>query len=74
MGQIQSILSKYKEGSRTGNISILKEKKDKYNIYVNWDDPRYKRILLFSGKLKQCINFSEHRFGIKKQLFNSFQF
>ncbi len=74
MKKIHSILSRYKEGSRTGNISILKEKKDTYNIYVDWDDPRYKRILLFSGKLKQCIIFSEIRFGIKKQLFNSFQF
>lgn len=74
MGQIHSILAKYKEGSRTGNISILKEKNNKYNIYVDWDDPQYKKILLFSGKLKQCINFSAYRFGIKKQLFNSIQF
>lgn len=62
------ILDHYKEGSRTGNISILKGKKNLYQVLVDWDDPRYNSILLFSGKLQQCINFSNNRFGIKKQL------
>lgn len=60
-----SILGNYKEGSRTGSISMLKGKKDKYQIFIDWDDPRYTRTLLFSGKLRQCANFSMNRFGVK---------
>ncbi len=67
----KSILNHYREGSRTGNISILKGKKNLYQIFVDWDDPRYNSILLFSGKLQQCINFSSTRFGIEKTLLNS---
>ena len=70
----KSILEKYKEGSRTGNISISKGKKNLYEIFVDWDDPRYKRIMLYSGKLQQCINFSNNRFGINKQVLNSIKF
>jgi hypothetical protein len=66
-----SILDNYKEGSRTGNVSLFKGKKGICQIFVDWDDPRYKRILLFSGKLNQCVNFSMNRFGIKKQGLNS---
>lgn len=65
------ILGSYKQGSRTGNISMLKENKNQYQIYVDWDDSRYNRILLFSGKLKQCVNLSMNRFGIKKQILKS---
>ncbi len=68
-----SILNHYKEGSRTGNVSLLKGKKNLYQIFVDWDDPRYKRILLFSGKLKQCITFSNTRFGINEQILKNFK-
>ena len=71
MNEKNSILSYYKEGSRTGNISILKATKDKYQIIVDWDDPLYDSTLLFSGKLQQCIDFSTHRFGINKQSLHS---
>lgn len=69
-----SILEKYKEGSRTGQVSLLKNEKNLYHILVDWDDPRYNSILLFSGKLPQCINFSAHRFGINKKNFPSLKF
>lgn len=65
------ILQNYKEGSRTGNISITKGNNNRYNVFIDWDDPRYKSILLFSGKMKQCIDFSMNRFGLKKQTFQS---
>jgi hypothetical protein len=66
-----SILTSYKEGSRTGNISLLKGKRDDYQVYIDWDDPRYNKTLIYSGKLQQCINFSVNRFGIEKQLFDN---
>ena len=71
MNEKNSILSYYKEGSRMGNISILKAKKDNYQIIINWDDPHYNSTMLFSGKLQQCIDFSTNRFGIKKQNLHS---
>lgn len=67
-----SLLESYKEGSRTGSISMLKAKKGRYQIFVDWDDPRYNRILLYSGKLKQCVNFSMNRFGIKKNSLDAY--
>jgi len=69
-----SLLGNYKEGSRTGNISMLKGKKGQYQIFVDWDDPRYNSILLFSGKLKQCLNFSMNRFGINAKSLKSLKF
>ena len=66
-----NILSSYREGSRTGKISLLKDESDMYQIIVNWDDPRYENIVMFSGELKECIDFSYDRFGLSKDKMNS---
>ena len=65
------ILSSYKEGSRTGKISLFKNEEDIYQIIVNWDDPRYENIIMFSGELEECIDFSYDRFGLSKDKMNS---
>jgi len=64
------ILKNYKEGSRTGNIAMLKEKENLYNILIDWDDPRFESITLFSGRFEQCVDYSKHRFGIKEKNLN----
>jgi hypothetical protein len=72
MNKKNSILSYYKEGSRRGNISILKGKNNNYQIIIDWDDPQYNSTMLFSGELQECLDFSISRFGISKQTMNSF--
>ena len=68
-----NILPTYKEGSRTGKISLLKHA-DTYQIVVNWDEPRYDKIVLFSGELQDCIDFSLDRFQLSREMINSLRF
>jgi hypothetical protein len=54
----------YKEGSRTGKVSLRKAAKDLYEIYVKWYYPKDCETILFKGTLGDCISFSNAKFDL----------
>jgi len=73
MNEKYPIVKSYHEGSRAGKISMMRKKKDTYEIIVDWNEPRYDSFLLFSGNLRECIAYSLNRFRVQRQEIISLQ-
>lgn len=52
----------YKEGSRTGRVSLRRVEPDLYEMYVKWDYPKDCEMVMFKGSLEECTSFSNAKF------------
>lgn len=55
----------YRDGAKQGRAAMRKQKQgDRYEIYVHWFFPKKKDEVLHRGNLRECVSFSNARFGL----------
>ena len=62
-GKEVDFTAQYQERDRRGRVS-LRQKDNRYEVYVRWFNDKTDEVLHHSTKLADCIEFTNARFGL----------